>query len=118
MKQLKAIIVDDERLARKELQSILAPYPEINVVAEASTVHKAIEVIEKEKPDVVFLDIILRGGSGFDVLKKTAMNFKVVFVTAFHKYAHQAREANAVDFLLKPVHPDRLDETMKRLFED
>jgi two-component system LytT family response regulator len=115
--QLRAVIVDDERIARKNLQEMLAEHPEIQVVAEADSIQKAIEVIEDLEPDVVFLDIQMPGGSGFDLLDKIEANFKVIFVTAFDEYAIRAFEVNALDYLLKPVEPERLTNAIKRLFE-
>jgi two-component system LytT family response regulator len=116
--QYRAVIIDDEELAREELQLMLAEYPEIKVVAEADSVQKGIEVIENLKPDVVFLDIQMPGGSGFDLLNQieVSFNFKLIFVSAYDEYAIRAFEVNALDYLLKPVHPNRLRNAINRLF--
>ena len=116
--KLNAIIVDDERLARKELRSLLGDFDQINVVGEAEDLSKTIALIKDRKPDVVFLDIQLRNENGFDLLEKIKPNFKLIFVTAFDEFAIRAFEINALDYLLKPVNPDRLATAIERLFED
>lgn len=114
--RLEALIVDDERLARKELRSLLAAHPEVAVVGEADSVGRALEVIESEQPNLVFLDIQLSGETGFDLLERVgAADFKTVFVTAFDAYAIRAFEVNALDYLLKPVNPARLGKAIDRL---
>jgi two-component system LytT family response regulator len=115
--KLRALIVDDERLARKELRSMLAERPEITVEGEAETVAAAAELIRAEEPDIVFLDIHMHGESGFDLLEKVDVPFKVIFITAFDAYAIRAFEVNALDYLLKPVNPERLARAVERLFE-
>lgn len=114
----KTLIVDDERLARKEMRRLLAEFDEIFVVGEAENLSEAVEIIEKEKPQIVFLDIQLSNETGFDLLEKTAHNFKLIFVTAFDAYAIRAFEVNALDYLLKPVNPDRLAKAVERLTEE
>ena len=114
-KPLTAIIVDDERLARKDLVSLLSEHPTINVVGEADNVTAALSAIEQLNPDVVFLDIQMRRESGFDLLNKITIKAKVIFVTAFDEYAIRAFEVNALDYLLKPVNPDRLARAIGRL---
>jgi len=115
--KLTAIIVDDERLARRELRSLLADFSEISIVGEAETLDEAVELIGTEKPDVVFLDIQLRSENGFELLERVERNFRLIFVTAFDAFAIRAFEINAVDYLLKPVNPVRLAKTLGRLFE-
>lgn len=115
--KLTAIIVDDERLARREFRSLLADFSEISIVGEAETLHEAVELIGTEKPDVVFLDIQLRSENGFELLERVERSFRVIFVTAFDAFAIRAFEINAVDYLLKPVNPVRLAKTLERLFE-
>jgi two-component system LytT family response regulator len=110
-----AVIVDDERLARKELRSMLADHGDIEVIGEASNVAQAIEVIQNQDPDVVFLDIQLPGETGFDLLEKIQLTARVIFVTAFDEYAIKAFEVNALDYLLKPINPDRLTQAIERL---
>jgi two-component system, LytTR family, response regulator len=110
-----AIIIDDERLARKELRSMLADHGAIDVIGEASSVAQAIEVIQSQEPDVVFLDIQLPGETGFDLLERIQLTARVIFVTAFDAYAIKAFEVNALDYLLKPINPDRLSQAIDRL---
>src|SRR4028118_1424021 len=86
--KLKALIVDDERLGRKELRSLLADFPEVEIVGEADSVGQALDLIEYKQPTVVFLDIQLSNETGFDLLERTRRaDFKTVFVTAFDAYA-------------------------------
>lgn len=114
----KTLIVDDERLARKEMRRLLAEFDEISIIGEAENLSEAIEIIEKEKPQIVFLDIQLSNENGFELLEKTEQNFKLIFVTAFDAYAIRAFEVNALDYLLKPVNPDRLAKAIERLKEE
>ncbi|MET0752947.1 MAG: LytTR family DNA-binding domain-containing protein [Pyrinomonadaceae bacterium] len=114
----KTIIVDDERLARKEMRRLLAEFDDIDIVGEAENLSEAIDLIEREKPNIVFLDIQLSNENGFDLLEKTGQNFKVIFVTAFDAYAIRAFEVNALDYLLKPVNPERLAKAIERLNEE
>ena len=114
-KSFKTIIVDDERLARTELRSMLENYKNIEVVDETENVSDTICSIEKNKPDVVFLDIQMPGESGFDLLNKVDYLPKIIFVTAHDEYAIRAFEVNAMDYLLKPVNPNRLAHTLGRL---
>ncbi len=111
----RAIIVDDERLARRELRSLLADFKEISVIGEAEDLSETIVLIEREKPDVVFLDIQLGKENGFELLDKTEKSFKLIFVTAFDEFAIRAFEINALDYLLKPVNPERLATAIERL---
>ncbi len=115
MKSLRTIIVDDEDLARQDLQHQLAGFPEINIVGEASSVEMAVKVINNTLPDVVFLDIQMPKESGFKLFEKIPIDFSVVFVTAFDNYAIRAFEVNALDYLLKPVNKTRLAQTIDRL---
>lgn len=114
--RLEALIVDDERLARKELRSLLAAHPEVEVVGEADSVASALALLGGERPDLLFLDIQLAGETGFDLLERAgAADFRTVFVTAFDAYAIRAFEVNALDYLLKPVNPDRLKKALDKL---
>lgn len=112
---LKCIIVDDERLARKELRLLLKAFKEIEITGEAKNLTEATHLVETEKPDVVFLDIQLPGEIGFDLLERTRNAFKTIFVTAYDAYALRAFEVNALDYLMKPVNPDRLRQTIEKL---
>ncbi len=115
MRVLNSIIIDDERPARKELVFLLKDIPEVEVIGEADSIEKAIELIKQLKPDLVFLDIQLSGENGFDLLEKVCIDFKIVFVSAYDQYAIKAFEVNASDYLLKPVDPGRLEKTIERI---
>lgn len=114
---LNALIVDDERLARQELIRLLKKYPQVQIVAEADSVDTTKVKLKDQKIDVLFLDIQLAGESGFDVLDFITNPVEIVFVTAYDEYAIRAFDVNAVDYLLKPVNPQRLDKTVTRLLE-
>lgn len=115
--RLNGIIIDDERLARRELRSVLSDFPEIAIIGEAENLTEGINLIRTNKPDVVFLDIQLQNENGFDLLEKIEKDFKLIFVTAFDEFAIRAFEINAIDYLLKPVNPERLAKTLERLLE-
>ncbi|MEO9483268.1 MAG: response regulator [Ekhidna sp.] len=112
---MKAIIVDDERLARKELMSLLANHPEIEIVDEAANPDEAVEKIEKHDPDVVFLDIQMPGKTGFEMLEGMERVPQVIFTTAYDEFALKAFEYNALDYLLKPIQPERLSESLNKV---
>lgn len=111
----KALIVDDEELARSDLHAMLSKFSEIEIVGEANCIRTALEAIEKYDPDVIFLDIQFPRESGFDLLDKINTRAKIIFVTAFDKFAIRAFEVNAMDYLVKPVDPERLALTIERL---
>ena len=100
---MKAIIIDDERLARAELRKLLQDFPEIEVVDEAANVDEGISKIDNHNPDVIFLDIQMPGKTGFDLLSELDHAPQVIFTTAYDEYALKAFEVNALDYLLKPV---------------
>jgi len=112
---IKAIIIDDERLARNELKKLLMDFPEIEVVAEAANAGEGIEKIENINPDLVFLDIQMPGKTGFDMLAELDKAPHVIFTTAYDEYALKAFEVNALDYLLKPVEPKRLSDAIQKL---
>lgn len=114
----RALLVDDERLARKELRSLLAEHDAIEVVGEADGVAAAAAQIDALAPDVVFLDIQMPGETGFDLFDAVDRPLKVIFVTAYDQHAIRAFDVNALDYLLKPVHPDRLARAVERLSDD
>jgi len=114
---MKALIIDDERLARTELKRLLSPFKEINVVGEAVNADDALEKIQELKPDLLFLDIQMPGKTGFDMLEELDSVPTVIFVTAYDEYALKAFEYNALDYLLKPIEPKRLEETVNKLIE-
>lgn len=112
-----AILVDDERLARRELRTLLeeAHATDVQIVGEAASVSDAARLVRVTNADVVFLDIQLAGETGLDLLPLLDIEVDVVFVTAYDEYALRAFEVNALDYLLKPVAPERLAVTVKRL---
>ena len=116
--RLRAILVDDEPLARTHLATRLMAHPEIEVVGEAGDVSSAFELVKLERPDVIFLDIQMPKKDGFSLLpllERINTQPAVVFVTAYDEYAIRAFEANALDYLTKPVRAARLTTTMLRL---
>jgi two-component system, LytTR family, response regulator len=108
------VIVDDSRLARKELVELLQSIPDTRLLAEATDVTSAVESINTHKPDLVLLDIHLPDGNGFDVLESCAHIPQVIFTTAYEQHALRAFEFNALDYLLKPVTGDRLQAAIER----
>ncbi|MDB5231916.1 MAG: response regulator [Chitinophagaceae bacterium] len=112
---LKAIIIDDERLARSELKKLLQDFPDIEVMDEASNADEGIEKIETLNPDIIFLDIQMPGKTGFDLLAELEKTPKVIFTTAYDEYALKAFEVNALDYLLKPIEPKRLTDAIHKL---
>jgi two-component system LytT family response regulator len=115
MTNLKAIIVDDERLARVNLKKLLEPHPTIEIVGEAGSCDNAYKLINLYKPQLVFLDIQLSGETGFDLLELIDNSIKIIFVTAYDEYAIRAFEVNAIDYLLKPINPERLKVAVERV---
>src|SRR5690242_15869295 len=109
---MRVVMVDDEEYARKDLRRLLKQHPEIEIVGEAEDITQAVNLISEMKPQVVFLDIQLSGESGFELFDHCQEQFKVIFVTAFDNFAVRAFEVNALDYLLKPVSPDRLAATI------
>jgi len=112
---MKAMIIDDEPPARRELRRLLADFPWVEVVGEAGNVEKAAEMVESLLPDLLFLDIQMPGGSGFDLLERLEHVPKVIFTTAHDKHAVRAFEVDALDYLLKPIDPARLAEALARV---
>jgi two-component system LytT family response regulator len=112
---MRAIIIDDDRLARSELRKLLLEYPEIEVIDEASNADEGIEKIDRENPDLVFLDIQMPGKTGFEMLSELDHAPHVIFTTAYDEYALKAFEVNALDYLLKPVEPKRLADAVEKL---
>jgi two-component system LytT family response regulator len=117
MTNLKAIIVDEERLARVNLRRLLEPYPEIELAGEANSCKSAIELINLNNPQLVFLDIQLHGESGFELLELIDKSIKVIFVTAYDEKAIKAFDVNTFSYLLKPVNPLRLRETIEMVMK-
>src|SRR6202158_1602751 len=100
---MKALIIDDERLARLELRRLLAAHPEVEILGEARGGEEALALIPKLSPDLIFLDIQMPGMTGFDLLERLEDLPQTIFTTAYDKYAIKAFELNALDYLLKPV---------------
>src|SRR6185295_5076891 len=111
----KAIIIDDERLARNELKKLLLEFPEVEIIGEAANANEGIDKIESLSPDLVFLDIQMPGKSGFDMLGELERAPHVIFVTAYDEYALKAFEVNALDYLMKPVEPKRLADALMKV---
>ncbi len=115
---IRTVIVDDEQPARQELCFLLEQFDDINIVGQANDGVDAMQVIRQRKPKLVFLDIQMPGHTGFDVARELilrAVDTCVVFVTAYDQHAIDAFEINAVDYLLKPVEPIRLEQTIDRV---
>jgi len=107
---VKTIIIDDEAKARKAIANILGKFAgEVSIVAEADGVKSGLDAIQQHKPDLVLLDIRLSDGTGFDLLKQLGnVDFKVIFITAYDKFAIQAFKFTALDYILKPINPSEL----------
>jgi two-component system LytT family response regulator len=118
MKKITACIIDDELLARESLAEKLQEYPVIEIVGEAGRFQQAIELIRTSNPDVIFLDIQLIEGTGFDLLNLLNYSGKIIFVTAYDDFAIRAFEINALDYLLKPISSARLATAINRLVND
>lgn len=113
---MRAIIVDDERLARNELKRLLENFPSIEVIGEASNTDEASQLIEELQPDVAFLDIQMPGKTGFEWLEEwDGFLPEIIFTTAFDEYALKAFEVNALDYVLKPIELARLSESIQKL---
>jgi two-component system LytT family response regulator len=118
MKKFKAIVVDDEQLARKAILSLIKDYPAIEVAAEAGDAREAAELISVHQPDLLFLDIQMPGKTGFDLLNEVGFGGNVIFITAYDAYALRAFEINALDYLMKPISPERFKIAVDRLMEE
>jgi two-component system, LytTR family, response regulator len=112
---MRAIIIDDERLARAELKKLLQEFPEVEVIDEAANAEEGISKIESQRPDLIFLDIQMPGKTGFDMLSDLERSPQVIFTTAYDEFALKAFEVNALDYLLKPVEPKRLADAIQKL---
>ena len=112
--RLRVLVVDDARLARREVQTLLAAMEGVECIGEADDVPAAREAIARLHPDVVLLDIQMPSGSGFDVLDGLQVPPSVIFTTAYDQYAVQAFDANALDYLLKPVEASRLQAALDK----
>jgi two-component system, LytTR family, response regulator len=116
-KKIRAVIVDDEELARRILREFLAPHSEIEIVAECANGFEAVKATTELKPDLLFLDIQMPKLDGFEVLDLIGNDIQIIFVTAYDQYALRAFEVHAVDYLLKPFGAARLDAALARSSE-
>ena len=115
---MKALIVDDERLARNELKRLLKAHDHIEIIGEASHGEEALERIAALDPELLFLDVQMPGKNGFDVLADLERPPKVIFCTAYDHFAIRAFEVNALDYLVKPIEPERLAQALARLEQE
>src|ERR1700733_619401 len=112
---MRAILVDDERLARRELRRLLCKHPQVEVVGEAANADQARVLLSEAQPDLVFLDVQMPGESGFDLLTKLDSFPAIIFTTAYDQFALKAFDFGAYDYLLKPVEPARLAASLVRV---
>jgi two-component system LytT family response regulator len=112
---MKAMIIDDEPPARRELRRLLTGFPWVEIVGEAGNVDQAAEMVETLTPELLFLDIQMPGGSGFDLLTRLEDVPQVIFTTAYDEHAVRAFKVDALDYLLKPIEPARLAEALARV---
>lgn len=112
---LKALIIDDERLARTELKKLLSGFEQIEIIGEAANADEGLKKIEDLMPDLIFLDIQMPGKTGFELLQELDKAPHVIFTTAYNEYALKAFEFNALDYLMKPVEPKRLADALAKL---
>lgn len=115
---MRVVIVDDERLARAELERLLAKYTDVVIANQYENAEKALEGIPKDNADLIFLDIQMPGKNGFELLQELDTTPLVIFTTAYDEYAIKAFEVNALDYLLKPIDEDRLNEALKQVREE
>lgn len=115
---MKTLIIDDERLARKELKDLLQDHEEIQLIGESHNAENAKNKIENLRPELIFLDIQMPGKNGFELLEELEYVPKVIFTTAYDDYALKAFEVNALDYLLKPIEQTRMDDCLERLLRD
>ncbi len=114
---MKTLIVEDSRLARNELKTLLKEHPELEIIGEAANGQEGLEMIQSLGPDLVFLDIQMPGMNGFEMLEALDEVPIIIFTTAYDQYAIKSFEYNALDYLLKPVHPDRLSTAIGKAQE-
>lgn len=115
---MKSIIIEDSRLARAELKNLLSDIPEVEIIGEATNAEEGIEKINELDPDLIFLDINMPGKNGFEMLEELEDLPKVIFTTAYDEYAIKSFEYNALDYLLKPINPDRLKKAIEKCLND
>lgn len=115
---MRAVVVEDSRLAREGLVRMLAAFPEIEVAGQADHPDSALVLINETRPDVIFLDIHMPGASGFDLLAALDYLPRIVFTTAYSEYAIRSFDYNTVDYLLKPISHERLETAIRKLSAD
>ncbi|MGC6434623.1 MAG: LytR/AlgR family response regulator transcription factor [Crocinitomicaceae bacterium] len=115
MKKIKTIIIDDERLAREELKHLLSNHDDIEVIGTAQNGLEGIKICQETSPDLIFLDISMPGMDGFEMLQKMEHIPNVIFVTAFDEFASKAFDVKALDYILKPIDPIRLEEAIQKI---
>lgn len=113
---MKALVVEDSRLAREGLVRMLQQFPELALVGQADHPQTALQLINEHKPEVIFLDIHMPGESGFDLLEKLDYTPRIIFTTAYSEYAIRSFDYHAVDYLLKPISQERLEKAVQKLF--
>ena len=111
---MTSLIIDDEELARYALKKKLVNYPDIEVIGEANSVKQGIVKIKELNPELLFLDIQMNDGTGFDLINKVDYAGKIIFITAYDEFALRAFEINAIDYLLKPISDERLSNALKK----
>jgi two-component system LytT family response regulator len=111
---MKALLIDDETLARNELRFMLNEFPQIQIVGEAAHADEALDLVTSLKPDLIFLDISMPEKNGFEFLEELTHTPEVIFVTAYDQYAIKAFEANALDYILKPIKAERLQQAIEK----
>jgi two-component system, LytTR family, response regulator len=112
---MRALIIEDEPLARRELRRMLAPHSSVEILGEAANIEEAKQLIDATNPDLLFLDIHMPGGTGFDLLEQLEQVPAVIFTTAYDEHAVRAFEIDAIDYLLKPIEPERLSDAIGRV---
>jgi two-component system LytT family response regulator len=115
MKRIRVIVIDDERLARKEVKHALKAFPDFEVIGEAANADEAKQQIEAANPDLIFLDMQMPEQNGFDLLESLDKVPEVVFITAFDHYAVQAFEISALDYLVKPIRAERFEMAVEKI---
>jgi two-component system, LytTR family, response regulator len=115
MRSIRTILVDDEWLIRSELTAMLRRYPEVEIVGEAANAMAALKMIAVLRPDLVFLDIQMPGLNGFQLLDELIVPIKVIFISAYHQHLEASKRYHPLGFLLKPIHPQKLDKVLEQL---
>ncbi|MBV8214931.1 MAG: response regulator transcription factor [Verrucomicrobia bacterium] len=116
---MKALIIDDERLARAEVRRLLDDFNWVKVVGEAENAEQALALIQSQAPDLLFLDVQMPGKTGFDLIEEIRGEMpRIIFTTAYDEFALRAFEVNALDYLMKPITPDRFAAALSRVREE